>query len=617
MTFPGDYNRRCKITINSAKIPSGTHAGVLVWLGNGWTPSEMRDADGSYPCQTNGADIRAALDSAGTTQVPVYASRISLDNNPVNSNVSIFLRLPEVVSGSDFDFWIFYNSSETETAPAVGSAYGRNNVFQDYVWFYDMENVPPSPYNGVTTDAMTNLEGTAAYNGDTHTWLSGADSNHFTHAEASRMPGKRKWVANVDDSSEEGRLNPTLHSGSGSDIYLKTVSIEAVVTPYSASPEDVAIYDAAGDDGSWIFGFTSAGTTYKWGSNDSAQTVASGKAQGVVRYVAWTCGRGQWIHEDGSQILNDWAMFRAGGNTSPMAIWHKSNDDISRCGEMDVELIGIRIGEIGNNRATFNYRLFYGDTGTLTVGTPENFETTVTLTVTVKDTGGSVIEGAQVYLQKATPTAYTSGAGNSAGDGDLVVTQTIDSDQPQTGMVIIYDRSEDTVMSHRYASHSGSTFTFPTEVTYDCTGGGTSTLLQDSVNNFTTLDIEEGDLVRNTTDGSWALVDEITHASNITTTPLQGGSDNTWTSGDTYSFHKLAVNLVSGTDTVDVPLMNQATNASGIATRSYPYGSETAVDIQVWHTDAATKYKMNTASGTITANGLDVTVILQEDTVIA
>lgn len=63
----------------------------------------------------------------------------------------------------------------------------------------------------------------------------------------------------------------------------------------------------------------------------------------------------------------------------------------------------------------------------------------VTLNVHVEDTDGNNIEGAQVYIQKVSKTAFTSGAGNTAGDGDLVVTQAIDSDIPQVGWVIVND----------------------------------------------------------------------------------------------------------------------------------------------------------------------------------
>ena len=97
-------------------------------------------------------------------------------------------------------------------------------------------------------------------------------------------------------------------------------------------------------------------------------------------------------------------------------------------------------------------------------------------------------------------------------------------------------------------------------VSYACTGGGTSTSLQDTVNSFTALNIATGDTVENVTDGSSATVTTITDADNIITAALSGGSDNTWTSGDTYSFKsKVHLELVvpfdvyTGAETVPVP----------------------------------------------------------------
>ncbi len=239
---------------------------------------------------------------------------------------------------------------------------------------------------------------------------------------------------------------------------------------------------------------------------------------------------------------------------------------------------------------------------------------TKTIAIHVEDTVGVDIANAQVYVQKTTPTAFTSSTGNSAGDGDLVVTQAIDSDIPQIGMVSVHDVSANQVMPYRYASWAGSTFTFPTEVTGTADAGGSGTVLVDSAGAFTTVDVKEGDTVRNTTDGSWAVVDEIDSATQLTTSALQGGSDNTWSAGDTYSFHKLAVTLVSAVDTVDVPLVNLQTDSNGDITKGYNYTSDLPVTIRVRSNTGATKYIPFNTSGTITTNGLTVNIVLQEDT---
>lgn len=258
-------------------------------------------------------------------------------------------------------------------------------------------------------------------------------------------------------------------------------------------------------------------------------------------------------------------------------------------------------------------------------GTPANselvgastvsFSADVTLSVHVEDVNGTAIQYAQVYLQKQTPTKFTSGAGNNAGDGDLVVTQTIDSDMPGNGFISVYDVSENESLGYRYASHDGAnTFTFPTEVTGAATSTGSGTSLISTSTNFLTADIEEGDTIRNTTDGSWAVVDEIVDADNITTTALRGGTDNTWQNTDAFSVHKLATTLVSGTDTADVPLINKQTDASGNVTKSYNYASDTSIFVRVRSNHEATKYIPFKTSGTIDSGGISVTAVLTEDT---
>jgi len=238
----------------------------------------------------------------------------------------------------------------------------------------------------------------------------------------------------------------------------------------------------------------------------------------------------------------------------------------------------------------------------------------VTLSVHVEDTNGNPIEDAACYIQKSTPDVYTSVAtGNDAGDGDFVVQETITADTPASGWIKVQEDAVNKEQMYRYTSWSGSTFTLPAEVTNSCTGGGTSTLLQDSINDFTTMNIRVGDTVRNTTDGSWATVLEIIDAHNITTTELTGGTNNVWTSGDTYSFHRLALTY-DGTDTITVPLMQDFTDSSGNASTTYNYLADKNIDIVVRKSPSTgTKYVPVRTSGTITSSGFSVNINMVRD----
>lgn len=75
--------------------------------------------------------------------------------------------------------------------------------------------------------------------------------------------------------------------------------------------------------------------------------------------------------------------------------------------------------------------------------------------------------------------------------------------------------------------------------------GGSGTLLKRKTGTaFESSNIQEGDIIHNTTDGSWAEVVTITDDDNITTTQLQGGTDNTWAEDDAYLSPALRLDLV-------------------------------------------------------------------------
>lgn len=237
-----------------------------------------------------------------------------------------------------------------------------------------------------------------------------------------------------------------------------------------------------------------------------------------------------------------------------------------------------------------------------------------TLTIHVEDVDGADIEAAQVYIQKASPTAITA-ANNTANVSSVVVNGPPDSDTPQIGWLIVLDKSENETLPYRYASWSSNTFSLPTEVTAACTGGGSGTLLEDNATtDFVADDVEEGDTIRNVTDGSWAVIDEINNSNAVTTSSLQDGGDNTWTSGDVYSLHKLALSLVNGDDTVDIPLTNQQTSALGVITQGYNYTGDLPIIIRVRGQEGATKYIPFSTSATVEGD-LSLNVVLAEDVV--
>ena len=251
-----------------------------------------------------------------------------------------------------------------------------------------------------------------------------------------------------------------------------------------------------------------------------------------------------------------------------------------------------------------------------TGGSAVTFQATKTLSIHVQDTAQADIVDAQVSIRKETEDVYTSAAGNNQGDTDFVVTEALATDINTSGWIDVFDVSNNSKQqSYRYSSVNTTTKTFSlrTKVSATCEAGGSSTLLVDT--GIGALDVEEGDTIRNETDGSWATVLRV-ETNQVTTTALSGGTSNTWATGQTWSVHSLAI-AYSTSDKVKTPIVNEDTDANGDVTASFNFQS--AVDIIIlvrkansWET---TKYRPFSDTGQITTSGYTRTVTLFENPV--
>jgi hypothetical protein len=239
--------------------------------------------------------------------------------------------------------------------------------------------------------------------------------------------------------------------------------------------------------------------------------------------------------------------------------------------------------------------------------------------VHVEDENGDDVSGAVVYIQRDPATSYTSDTGNDAGDGTFVVNESVDVDQAQTGWLRVWKKSTNAVVTFRYASWATKTFTLLSEVTGSATAGSSGgTVLKDSAASFGgTEDVVVGDAIRNTTDGSWCMVDEVISTTELRTTPLAGGSDNTWTSGDNYSIHRLPMSFTDNDDLVDIPLYMARTDANGDVTEyTHNYqASPLAVTVRIRQNELTTKYQFYNTVGEIGSKGLTLNAVLQIDAV--
>jgi len=127
MAFPAGWGRKCKLTIDPAKVDANlTDFPVLLTEDN--LPEEVFDADGSHPALNGGGDIRFSADSLGATRLACEVVSFVTDNDPANGSAEIWVKIPSVSATVDTDFYIWYDKAG-ESQPAANDTYGSQNVW--------------------------------------------------------------------------------------------------------------------------------------------------------------------------------------------------------------------------------------------------------------------------------------------------------------------------------------------------------------------------------------------------------------------------------------------------------------------------------------------------------
>ncbi len=187
----------------------------------------------------------------------------------------------------------------------------------------------------------------------------------------------------------------------------------------------------------------------------------------------------------------------------------------------------------------------------------------------------------------------------------VVITAAIPVDTPSEGVIRIVDVDiTDNTREYRirYDSWATSTFTLRTKVTGTADAGGSSTTLIDAAGAFTTKSLKYGDIICNETDGSFAYLISVDGDTQCTTTPLQGGGDNTWENGDTYTFHVIP-RLLTGSDKAYVPYLDDRQSGAGTMQKAILY-SGTPRDVVARVRQAG--YEVYESTGTIGAGGFSI-----------
>lgn len=145
--------------------------------------------------------------------------------------------------------------------------------------------------------------------------------------------------------------------------------------------------------------------------------------------------------------------------------------------------------------------------------------------------------GANDPIDKA---QYTVGTANLGGT-TVQMSANLGKDTPSSGKVRLRDPASGEERIHRYSSWATDTLTLTTPDTGTVTtANAAGTTLIDSAATFVTTGIVQGDVVRNTTDGSYGVVKSVDSETQLTLhKQLEGGTDNDFDSSDAYSINSL------------------------------------------------------------------------------
>lgn len=158
MAFPTGWGRKCELVVQSSKVTSDcTDFPVLVTEDT--LPSEIFDADGSYPALSGGGDLRFSSDSAGNTQLPCEVITFIIDNDPANGVAEVWVKRT-LSSSSNTSIWIWYNKSG-ESQPAEDNAYGKENVWKSaYKLVHHMNQDPSGSSPQMIDSTLNDCDGT-------------------------------------------------------------------------------------------------------------------------------------------------------------------------------------------------------------------------------------------------------------------------------------------------------------------------------------------------------------------------------------------------------------------------------------------------------------------------
>jgi hypothetical protein len=125
MALADNWKYRCRLAVVAAMVVGGLHASVALILNQDNLPSEIFDADGSFPAKNGGGDIRFSTDVGGVNEIPFEIVNFVTNDDPALGVAEICLTLPVLSNTSDFYIWW---DNVGAVLPAYTDSNGRNAV---------------------------------------------------------------------------------------------------------------------------------------------------------------------------------------------------------------------------------------------------------------------------------------------------------------------------------------------------------------------------------------------------------------------------------------------------------------------------------------------------------
>ena len=183
MAVDSNWNMRIAVAVQSSKVPSNqanypillTHVNV----GNG--TDSMFDADGLYPANADGGDIRVTSDEAGVSELAVDIVYFLRNNNPTLGRLEMHVKHPNVLSASNTTVYVWWNNSGA-TMPLASATYGSENVWtNNYDAVYHCQETNPSGANSIkdSTSNDNHLTPTGTVTNKDSNWGSGIKGFQF------------------------------------------------------------------------------------------------------------------------------------------------------------------------------------------------------------------------------------------------------------------------------------------------------------------------------------------------------------------------------------------------------------------------------------------------------